>query len=168
MGRTLKIPSPLTITESQKIELNRIATARTTPLQISKRANILRLTAKGVPYSVTAVKLEISLNTVKLWRKRWDEFLSEINEAQDQIGIEAALLSFLQDKIRSGQPRKFSDIQVKQIVSLACDRPTNHGLIMNEWTYETLAAVAQEKNIVPSISKSHVRLLLKNAEVTTA
>ena len=91
----MSVPLPLTIMESQKIELNRIATARSTPLQVSKRANILLLTAKGVPYSVTAVKLEISLNTVKLWRNRWDELLSKMNEVEDQIGIEVALFSFL-------------------------------------------------------------------------
>ena len=44
----------------------------------------------------------------------------------------------------------------------------NHGLQMTDWTYETLSVIAQEKGIVESISKSHVRLLLKNTAIATA
>jgi putative transposase len=168
MGRNLSVPAPIKISKEQKSELHRIATARSTPLQISKRASVLRLVEERTPYSVIAKEVNLSLNTVKKWRRRWDEYEEEINEAQDQIGIAAALFSFLQDKSRSGQPKKFTETQVKQIVALACDKPINHGLEMTNWTYEMLAHVAQEKNIVANISKSHVRFLLKNTAFTTA
>lgn len=168
MGRKLSVPPVLNISEAQKSGLQKIATARSTPLQISKRVSVLLLISEGTPYSVAAKETKLSLNTVKSWRKRWDEFKTEIDEAEQQMGLEVALQSFLQDKARSGQPRKFSDLQIKQIVAMACDKPTTHGLPMTDWTFETLAVTAQEKGIVESISKSHLRLLLKNTTVATA
>lgn len=168
MGRNLSIPAPLNMSETQKVELQKIASGRSTPLQISKRARILLLTSEGVPYSTTAKKVEVSLNTVKTWRKRWDEFEQEIDEAARQLGLCDTLRLFLKDRARSGQPKKFSDAQIKQIVALACDKPASHGLQMTDWTFETLTLIAQQKGIVQSISKSHVRLLLKNTALATA
>lgn len=168
MGRNLSLPRPLRISKEQKRELEIIANRRSTPLQISKRANILGLVEQGHPYSVIAKEVKLSLNTVKAWRQRWDELEEELIEVQDELGVEAAMLSFLQDKARSGQPKKFRETAVKQLVALACDKPSNHGLEMTNWTYEMLAQIAKEKNIVTSISKSHVRFLLKNTAITTA
>ena len=168
MGRKKSAPRAINLGTEQRDTLRQIAKGRSTPLQISKRAKILLLTEDGMPYVDTAKEVKVSLNTVKLWANRWEEHREEISVVQQNLGAKHTLLVFLNDKPRSGQPRKFSDAQVDKIVALACDKPSDYGLVMDKWTYETLVEVAIEKGIVSSISKTHLRLLLKNAPVTTA
>jgi hypothetical protein len=45
----------------------------------------------------------------------------------------------LSDLQRSGTPKKFTLIQEQQIVSLACDKPEHHGIVMTTWSQEMLA-----------------------------
>jgi hypothetical protein len=53
-------------------------------------------------------------------------------------------------------------------MSLACDKPENHGIRVTTWTQEMLAEVAKSKGLVESISRAQVGRILKNTPVTTA
>ena len=167
MGRKLAVPAELPMTESQKVVLQKIVSRYSTGQQMSKRANILLLASQGHPHAGIKDKIGVALNTVKAWRKRWGEFYIELGEITDETKLESIILLFLKDLPRPGTPSKFTLAQNKQIVSLACDKPINHGIEMTDWTLEMLALTAQSKGIVNSISKSQVRLILKNTAPPT-
>jgi len=167
MGRKLAIPAVLPMTELQESILKRITFRHSTGQQISKRANILLLAAQNTPHSVISDKIGVGVNMVKRWRNRWCDFHEELCLITDESKLEQAILLLLKDLPRKGTPSKFTITQKNQIVALACDKPINHGIEMTDWTFEMLALVAQSKGIVDSISKSQVRLFLKNTAVTT-
>ena len=168
MGRRVSIPPILKLSSQQYAVLEKISTRHLTGQQISKRAKILMLASKKTPHCVIHQELKVSINTVKSWRRRWEKIEPELSELETKKEIESALLLFLKDLPRSGQPRKFTDSQRNQIVALACDKPTNHGLEMTDWTLEMLSLTAAAKGIVEKISKSQVRQILKKSAVTTS
>jgi len=168
MGRPISIPSCLKLSALQIDILEKISTRHLTGQQISKRAKILLLASVGKPHSVIHRELKVSINTVKSWRKRWENAEVELSEIDSERELEPALLLFLKDLPRPGKPNKFTEVQRKQIVALACDKPINHGLEITDWTFEMLSLTAQSKGIVEKISKSQVRRILKNAAVTTS
>jgi len=168
MGRNRAIPPELPMTKEQGEILQQIANRHKTRQQIAKRSRIILLASQQQPHSVISEALNVSVNTVKSWRKRWLAFQKELDASEDASELYSNIVAFLQDLPRKGSPPKFTAAQRQQIVALACDKPINHGLEMTDWTFEMLALTAQAKGIVESISKSHVRLILKNAAVTTA
>ncbi len=168
MGRKLAIPRKLPMSTLQHSVLSKIVARHSTPQQLCKRIKILLLASQGQPHSVIHRELGVAVNTVKSWRNRWEGSYDEFSQIKDESDLTTALLLFLKDLPRSGVPPKFTEAQRKQIVALACTKPTNHGIEMTEWTHEMLALTAQSKGIVDKISKSHVRLILKNGAPATS
>jgi transposase len=119
--------------------------------------------------------LSISYNTVKTWRTRWTEFYPAIltyekgltGEGVSDSALIIKILSYLEDAPRSGAPKTFTLSQTQQIVALACQKPTEHGIEMTTWTHEMLAHVAMSKGIVESISSRYVGVLLKKKPTST-
>ena len=167
MGRRISIPICLKMSASQSQILAKISTRHLTGQQVSKRAKILLLASTGEPHILIHQQLNVSVNTVKSWRRRWEDIEEELSEIESDQELERALLIFLTDLPRPGKPQKFTEVQRKQLVALACDKPTNHGLEITDWTFEMLSLTAQSKGIVEKISKSQVRRILKNAALTT-
>jgi transposase len=90
--------------------------------------------------------LDISHNTVGNIKKRY------LNE-----GLESAL----NDKPRSGQPKKYDDEKETEIIALACtDPPKGH----KRWTIRLIAETLREKEGFESITHQSVRLILKKAQ----
>ena len=77
------------------------------------------------------------------------------------------ILSYLEDAPRSGAPKIFTLAQTQQIVALACQKPTEHGIEMTTWTHEMLAHIAISKGIVDTISSRYVGILLKKKPPST-
>jgi transposase len=104
--------------------------------------------------------LSVSYNTVKSWRTRWTAFYPAILNAEKgptgegvtDSALMIKVLSYLEDAPRSGAPKTFTLSQTEQIVALACQKPTEHGIEMTTWTHEMLAHVAMSKGIVERIS----------------
>jgi transposase len=168
MGRKLAIPAKLPKTELQISALKKYASRHSTPHQMSKRANILLHAFEGQPHSKISKELKVSVNTVKAWRKNWNKAYDELSKPETQKDLTKALHLFFKDLKRSGKPNKFTEVQTKQIVALACDKPTRHEIEMTDWTNEMLALTAQSRGIVESISASQVRRILKKGALTTA
>ncbi len=61
----------LTITDRERVELEDLAQAHSTPRQWALRARIILLAAAGVSNSTIARRLEVSRPTVLDWRKRF-------------------------------------------------------------------------------------------------
>ncbi len=131
------------------------------------RMSILLLSHGGMNNSEVSRELNISLNTVKHWRRRWEENYNQLLELKGEEE-RSYLKSFLKDSPRSGTPKKFTMAQEQSIVALACEHPRDHGIEMTDWTMEMLCKVAGSKQIVESISTSQVSRLLKNTALTTA
>ncbi len=167
MGRRPAEALPIPMSDDQYTSLAKIASRHTTPQQISKRANILLLASKGEAHFTIRQKIGVSLNTIKLWRRRWIEADEELTKLDNETDLLKVLPLFLKDLPRAGAPNKFTEAQKQQIVALACDRPTNHDIEMIDWTHEMLALTAQAKGIVESISTAHVGRILKNTALTT-
>lgn len=167
MGRKIAPSTKLPMTSLQYASLEKIVGRHKTSQQKSKRAQILLLGSQGQAHSFVSQTLNVSINTVKKWRLRWTNAYKDLSKIELEKDLLQALSLFLKDLARPGTPAKFTESQKKQIVALACDKPINHQIEMTDWTYEMLAITAQAKGIVASISESHVRLILKNAALTT-
>jgi transposase len=165
--------SAIEMTLKQKEFLVQLTRDHKTEQQLVKRANILLLACEGISNAEVGRRLGSSLNTIKTWRNRWMscyETLVEIELENESTSKELnkAIANVLSDLQRSGTPKKFSLAQEQQIMSLACDKPENHGIRVTTWTQEMLAEVAKSKGLVESISRAQVGRILKNTPVTTA
>src|SRR5262249_14454596 len=71
----------------------------------------------------------------------------------------------LGDSPRAGSPGKFTPEQVTQILALACEPPEQSGRPITHWSAHELAAEAQKRDLVASISASQVGRYLREAEL---
>lgn len=107
------------------------------------RANILLLLHKGKKDSEIEDFLEVDRTTIWRTRKR---FLKE--------GLPTAL----EEKPRSGQPRKYDQRQEAEVIALACsEAPEGRA----RWTLELLAETLSKKEGLETINRETIRLMLK-------
>jgi transposase len=168
MGRKLSIPIPLLMTNLEHAVIHRISIRPTTTLKLSKRARILLLGYEGIPYSVISRELGVRLNTVKSWQNRWISERDNLSGLETEADLTKGILLFFNDLPRSGKPKKFTMVQEKQIIALACDKPSNHNIELTDWSHKMLAKTAKSKGIVESISSAQVGRILKNRAIKTA
>lgn len=178
MKRNYRSVKAIKITEKQKLSLKELTKEYKTGQQLVKRAKILLLASEGMSNAEVKRRLGISINTIKIWRSRWEseyETLLEIESGSCSISnfsnasknLKESIKEVLSDKPRSGKPKKFTLAQEQQIVSLACDKPEHHDIMMTTWSQEMLAKVAKSEGLVESISRAQVGRILKNTSVTT-
>jgi hypothetical protein len=63
--------SPVNLTETERLELERWVAAHRTPQQVSQRCQIVLAAALGQPDNAIAAELKINFKTVALWRNRF-------------------------------------------------------------------------------------------------
>jgi putative transposase len=139
------------------------------------RIKILVHATEGLGNVEIAIKLNKDVNTVRRWRKRW--LLLAENLDKFERGIEGGgvndtellkeMLIGLKDSSRPGKPVVITNSQKDQIVALACQKPSDHGIPQTNWSFELLAEQAVRKNIVTAISKSHVHRILEKKTSTS-
>jgi transposase-like protein len=168
MGRQHAKPSKLLMTETQYCAIKKISNHPKTTVKTAKRAKMLQLGYENKPHSIVSQELGVSINTIKLWRNRWDENQANFSDYDTETELICGLHQFFKDLPRSGVPPKFTEAQRKQIIALACDEPSIHDIPMTNWSSEMLALTAKAKGIVESISSAQVRRILKNGVVTTS
>jgi putative transposase len=160
----------LLVTESNKRTLKRH--------HLDRIRILLQASEQGGGQSNGQIKrnLAVSYNTVKVWRNRWTQIYPAVlafevgptGKGVSDAVLVAKILSYLEDAPRPGTPPTFSLAQRQQIVALACQKPTDHGIEMTTWTHEMLAHVAMSLGIVATISSRYVGVLLKKATTPTA
>jgi transposase len=96
-GRPLQ---PLALTEDERSELESLARRRTVSRQVSERARIVLMCARGLSNGLVAERLSIHQVTVGKWRERF----------------RVDRLAGLTDAPRSGTPRRLSDERIVEIV----------------------------------------------------
>jgi hypothetical protein len=130
------------------------------------------LSAMGVSDAEQARRLGVDEQRPRRWRGRWLAGVAGLDEAERAGAMEHELRErievLLADAPRSGTPAKFSPEQVAQLISLACEPPSDSGLPVTHWTPDELANEARKRGIVESISAWHLDRLMKRGRSATA
>lgn len=100
MARTGRPKAPLTLTATERAELERLARRARTNRHLALRAKILLACASGLTNEAVATKLRTTGTTVGKWRRRFV----------------AGRVAALYDEPRPGAPRTISDEDVERIV----------------------------------------------------
>ena len=75
--------------------------------------------------------------------------------------LRTKIKEILSDIPRSEAPKRITLAQEQQIVGLACEKPEDHDIQMDNWTREMLAHVSKAIKIVDTISPRYVGTILK-------
>lgn len=105
------------------------------------RAKIVLFAASGQTNAVIAQRLDVHVDVVARWRKRFC--------AQGLAG--------LRDRARSGRPRCFAATVVAEVKAMACEPPPQREVPLSRWSSTELARQAQAEGLVASLSASTVR-----------
>lgn len=138
-----------------------------TPHRLRERCQIVLMSAEGLNNEEQGRRLGIDRQRVRRWRTRWFEHHSKLSEAEAESVTDGDLSKLMKeilgDAHRPGAPTTFSAEQVAQIISVACEPPSDHGLPVSHWTPRELAAVVMARGIVEQISERQVGRFLARA-----
>jgi len=112
------------------------------------RVNILLLLNKGKRDAEIVDFLGVERTTIWRTRKRY---------------LEHGLASALQEKERSGQPRKYGPRQEAEVIALACSAAPEGRA---RWSLELLAEKLSQQKGLKSINRETIRLILKKTNVS--
>ena len=147
-------PLPVTLTDAERQELERLVHRHTVGQQIALRSRIVLSAAAGKNNSRIAKEEGVALDTVRLWRQRWLD-LQPISLTD--LSVEERL----QDLPRPGAPPRITADQVCQITAMACEKPEEAGRPISHWTAREIADEIMQRKIVDHISPRHAARLLK-------
>jgi len=154
-----KRATTVTLSEKEKEELTKITKRSRSEQREVQRAHIVLYAAQGHSNAQIARKLEVNIDTVRLWRDRWVSFQ----------GMKLETLSVkerLEDVPRPGKPSKITEEQRCQIAALACEAPSESERPISQWTGREIADELKERKIVEQISPRHAARLLKKRAKT--
>ncbi len=129
------------LTASERHRLKKLVRTHTAAQRDVTRASIVLLAARSVSNNKIAMRLGISVDTVRTWRGRY--------AAEGRGG--------LADRPRSGRPPMFTPVQAAEVKALACQLPAEHGVPLSVWSAPELAREAITAGIVDAVSASSVR-----------
>lgn len=156
------------VSERQRRLLERwVRKASETSHRLRERCQIVLMSAQGLNNEEQGRTLGIDRQRVRRWRTRWFESQSKLEEAEAESVTDGDLAKLMRgilgDACRPGAPTTFSAEQVAQIISVACEPPSDHGLPVSHWTPRELAAVVMARGIVQQISERQVGRFLARA-----
>jgi transposase len=144
-------PAPaLILTRRQRQQLEAIVRKRTHPQRLVERARIILKSGDGLPILKIAHQLELALNTVRKWRRRWESM------------PDAEIAQRLADLPRPGAPARITPEEICRILALACEPPSSCNRPITHWTQQELADEAMRQGIVGSVSQRSVGRFLKS------
>jgi putative transposase len=148
-------PTPLRVSEAEQRELDTLVHRHTTPQQLALRARIVLAAADGKNNAQIARNEAVSLDTARLWRRRWLATAPADPDAPPRV---AARLS---DRPRPGAPAHFTAQQFCQLTALACEIPEGSDRPISQWSQREIADEAIQRGIFERISPRHVGRFLK-------
>lgn len=133
--------------KADKTYLEKFVQTGTKKARAIARANILLLADKGKDDKT--ISQATKTHRQKIWRtkKRY---------------LEEGLQKTLDEKTRSGQPKKYNDKEEAEIIALAC---TNSPKGYKRWSLELMTKELKKKKNMKSINRESVRLVLKKAKL---
>jgi putative transposase len=147
-------PTPVDLSEAERQGLEKLVKRHQTPQQIALRARIILAIGQGQNNTEIARQLQVTVDTVRLWRQRW-LFLQPIS--LEDLSVEDRL----QDLPRPGAPPRIQPDQVAEIMALACEAPADAQRPITHWTGREIAEEIRQRGIVEQISPRHAARLLK-------
>lgn len=105
------------------------------------RARIVLLASDGVQNVDIAAQVGVCVDVASRWRKRFCE-----------EGLDG-----LEDRPRSGRPRRFGSEVVAGVKAMACEPPEQRSVPLSRWSSAELADQAVAEGLVSAISSSTVR-----------
>ncbi len=145
-------PEPLTLSDVEKTELERLVRRHGTPQQLALRGRMILAAAEGKNNSQIARDLGVCVDTVRTWRMRW--IALQVVELSDLSVSER-----LEENPRSGRPAQITAEQRCRMIALACEAPSERPI--SQWTGREIADEAMARGIVKQISPRHAARLLK-------
>ena len=116
--------APLVLADEERLQLKAVAKSRSLPHGLVMRARLILLAADGLANTAIANKLDLSQQSVSMWRQR---FLKQ--------GLRG-----LHDELRPGRPRSVSDEKVAQLVRKTLASQPKDG---THWTVRSMAKHAR-------------------------
>lgn len=138
---TRRSPYVITLSAADRVVLEERARAYSAPFAQVVRAKIVLLAADGVPNMKIAERLDVHVDVVSRWRRRY---------------VESGLAG-LADRQRSGRPRSFPPEVVAEVKAMACEPPEQREVPLSRWSSAELAAQAVAEGLVVAVSGSTVR-----------
>ena len=138
---TRRSPFVIELSDEDRAVLEQRARAYTAPHHVVLRAKIVLLAAEGWENTAIAERLDVPVQLVSKWRKRFC-----------QEGLDG-----LKDRPRPGRPRFFSPVAVVQVKALACELPAETGVPLSRWSAPELVVEAVARGVVDTVSASTVR-----------
>ena len=151
---------PINLSEEAITGLTKLIKAHQTGQQIVLRARIILAAGQDHSNSQIARDLGVDVDTVRLWRQRWQ--LLEPMPLND-----LSLEDRLADLARPGAPARITADQRCQIEALACEQPEKSGRPITHWTHREIADELIQRKIVDDISPRHAGRLLKRGRSQT-
>jgi transposase len=142
----------LSLTEVERNELGHLVRRHSTSQQIALRGRIILAADVGKNNSHIARELDVSVETVRAWRKRW---LALQSIALADLSVQARL----SDVPRPGRRSQISAEQLCQMLAMACEQPKERPI--SQWTGRELADEVMRRGIILQISPRHAARLLK-------
>src|SRR5438034_11725758 len=149
-----KRATQVVLSEKEQEALVQITKRHRSQQQQVLRARMIEAAAQGNSNAQIARELQITVDTVRLWRDRWGGLQ----------GIDLETLSLaerLQDAPRPGTPPKFTAQQRCRMAALACEAPMKAERPISQWTGREIAEELVKRGIVEQISPRHASYLLK-------
>jgi transposase len=134
-------PFVIALSDADRAVLEERARAYTAPFAEVVRAKIVLLAAAGEQNTAIAQRLDVNVDVVSRWRRRFFE-----------KGLDG-----LKDRKRSGRPRSFPAEVMAEVKAMACEPPHARGVPLSRWSSAELAAQAVAEGLVVGVAASTVR-----------
>ena len=157
------IATPIKLSNEVREILNGFARSRTLPLSKIQRAQIIIAASEGRKNREIADELGITQEKASNWRIRWanNAQLIEETEQKNPEKLLETVESTLRDLPRPGSPPNFTEVQIIQILEIACRCPSEFGHESSHWSTPQLAKAVIAEGIVESISPASIGRFLK-------
>ncbi len=156
------------LTELMYEILTELASSRTVGNAVVQRANVVLMGFEKATNEAIALRVGLCAKTVGLWRRRWRASyfaMLRMQFAESEAQFRRSITLCLSDAPRSGAPGKFTAEQIVGLIGIACEPPENSGRPVTTWTGSELADECRERNLVDSISASHVNCILREVDL---
>lgn len=158
---------PISVSPRAVKILQRTVKQRTLEKHYTERIKIILLGNSGKRNMDIASELNITVDTVMKWRKRWrdkEDTLLKLESGYDGKPVTDNYLlkeykKVFSDLPRSGSPGHLTEVDIALLQALACEAPGKYGLPVTVWTHVLLSEQAKGKGI--TISPAHYGRILK-------
>ena len=135
---------PVMLSAGERTTLNKRVRGAKTAYRDRLRAQIVLAAARGRDNARIAADLQITVDTVRKWRRRFA----------------VRGLGGLADLPRPGRPRRIGELDRAAVVALACQLPAATGVPLAHWTGPELAAELAVRGLASPMSASSVLRIL--------